>query len=167
MAMRSLGVLAFVVLIGLASVVRAGKEENAGSVQNSTIIDLLVNEFKTRNKKINAVHLLDIRWASSSKATGYILIARGYREEQRGFEGNWDDELFGFFAVDQKLSRVLKKIDIVPTPRWNDYRYKINGQATWDEVTVEGVDGYGSTTTKKYDLKVVPWPGFMNDRERR
>jgi len=161
MTKRTLRVLAFAILLGLASVVLAGKEENTGPAKKSTIIDMLVNEFKTKNEKINAVHLQDIRWASSSKVTGYILIARGYREEQKGFEGNWDDELFGFFAVDQRLSRILKTIDIVPTPRWNDYWYKVEGQATWDEVTIEGVDGYGSTKTKKYDLKTVPWPGFI------
>ena len=130
------------------------------SETSPTIVDLFLNEFKTKNANIDVVDILDTRWASSSKETGYVVVARGYRKEQRSFAGNWEDELFGFFVVDRRLSRILMKLDIVPTPRWHDYWYTVKGQATWDEVMIEGIGGYGSTSLKKYNLKTVPWPGF-------
>ena len=130
-----------------------------------TIVDLFLNEFKKKNANIDVVDILDTRWASSSKETGYVVVARGYRKEQRSFSGNWEDELFGFFVVDRRLSQILMKLDVVPTPRWHDYWYTV-GQATWDEVTIEGVDGYGSTSLKKYNLKTVPWPGLTGREDR-
>lgn len=149
-----------VIVISLLGSGGASADKSVPAV-SPTIVDLFLNEFKTKNANIDIVDILDTRWAASSKETGYVVVARGYRKEQRSFSGNWEDELFGFFVVDRRLSRILKRLDIVPTPRWHDYWYTVKGQVTWDEVTIEGVDGYGSTKIKKYDLKVVSWPGFI------
>lgn len=130
-------------------------------VNAPTIVDLLLVDFQKRNTKINTVMVTDIAWVASSKAAGYVVVARGFRHEQHSFEGNWEDELFGIYAVDQRLSRILQKIDMFPTERWHDFNVSISS-VHWNSVVITGQGStYGDQLfEKKYDLSKVPWPGI-------
>ena len=140
-----------IVIIHLSGVVVAGETKNSSTNQSVTIVDMMLVEFQKRNERINAVVVQDIKKVWNS---GYIIAARGYRTDQNSFSGSWDDELFGFFQVDSRLDGILRKIDVVPTVRWHDYWYEVK-EATWQELIVEGTDGYGANTIRKYDLTKI------------
>lgn len=122
-----------------------------------TIIDLFAIEFQNRNKKIDTVKVVDFSTAVSRKINGYVVVARGIRKGQRGFEGDLEDELFGVFIVDQRLGAILYTLDMFPTRRWYDYRVSIQERG-WGHVTIKSEgDTYGDHSyMKKFDLSVIP-----------
>jgi hypothetical protein len=73
---------------------------------------------RARNAGITQVQILavsNIPWTTSRLAG----LARG--SSGREFRGSFEDELFCVFVTDSTLTRVLKVMEILPTPRWNDY----------------------------------------------
>lgn len=65
-----------------------------------------------------------------------VLIGHGIRGDLR-FEGRFDDELFGVFATNDSISRIVRVFDILPTPRWNDYTLRVE-RIRGDSVIVAG-----------------------------
>lgn len=148
------------ILLGISCVsngISKNEAISAGTNKSATLIDIFVDEFQKRNKKIDTAEVLALSRAISSKLRGYIVVARGTREGQRNFEGIWEDELFGVFIIDQRLGAILHTLDMFPTQRWYDYKVSIY-KIEWNFVTIKGEgDMYGdSSFLRKFDLSVIP-----------
>ncbi len=126
--------------------------------RHSEILSTLRAEFQKHNPIVSRVQLCDIyridtyRDSSFASPNGYIVIARAIRPDF-DFKGNFEDELFGVFLLDDSLCTISRTIDIIPTPRWNDYQMNIS-QIWHDTLTVHGSGStYGDEALdKRYSL---------------
>lgn len=102
-----------------------------------------------RNPRISRVVISDLE-AFAPGEGHYVMICEGWVKD-RTFRGDFADELFGFFIVDTTLTRIIKTVDIVRTPRWGDYRYSIT-KMTGDFIVITGRgETYGDgPVTRKY-----------------
>ena len=100
------------------------------------LLDSIRSEFRQLNGSIETVEILDAK----PKHPEYWVIARGIVKNLE-FEGSFEDELFGVFVIDSDFEKVLTVVDVIPTPRWNDYMFRIS-EYDADGVTVQG---HGST----------------------
>jgi hypothetical protein len=67
--------------------------------------------------------------------SGYVVL--GWGTSRNHIPGNFEDWLFGFFIADSDLVRISRVMDIVPTPRWGDYDFRIE-QLSESAVVVAG-----------------------------
>jgi hypothetical protein len=106
-------------------------------------------ELRDRNAEITRVQILaiaNIPWTTSRLAG----IARG--SSGREFRGSFEDELFCVFLADSTLTRLLKVIEILPTPRWNDYSMHFERRSIDSLVVVGGaISGNAKETKRVYD----------------
>ncbi len=115
-----------------------------GQSPENPLLSQIRKEFQRVNPGISEVSILEVApfryWAPVRK---YVLIAYGIKDREPVFRGNFWDEVFGFFVADGKLMGIESTFDIVPTPRWRDYRFKI-GRVSDDSVIIRGAgDTYG------------------------
>jgi hypothetical protein len=118
------------VLLCLPAIVAAEVDDCAN------LLDSIRSEFQEANPNIQVVQILD----SKPKHTQYWIIARGIAEDWE-FKGSFEDELFGVFVVDDEYEKVLKVVDVIPTPRWNDYELWISDY----DIENVAVRGHGAT----------------------
>lgn len=112
-------------------------------LQNSAIaggcpglLDSIRAEFQRLNADIETIEILDTK----PKHPEYWVIARGIVEDLE-FKGSFEDELFGIFVVDGDFAGIVTVVDVLPTPRWNDYLLWISDYDA-ENVTILG---HGST----------------------
>ena len=101
-----------------------------------SLLDSIRGEFQRLNADIETIEILDTK----PKHPEYWVIARGIVEDLE-FKGSFEDELFGIFVIDSDFASVEAVIDVIPTPRWNDYLFWIS-EYDAEQVTVLG---HGST----------------------
>jgi hypothetical protein len=117
-------------------------QSTAGQTSVTTDVNplfkVLLVEFQKRNPAITRTYVTELRGLSGKQS---VVLAWG--TTGRDFDGSFEDELHGVFLVDANLTRVERVIDVVPTPRWGDYRFWIEA-ITGVEVIVRGQGGtYG------------------------
>ena len=105
------------------------------------LFELVRAEFQKRNRAIVRAKVTELR---ETVGGAYVVLAWGATADST-FRGNFDDELHGVFLIDPTLTRVDRVLDIMPTPRWGDYRFWID-KLTNEEVIVLGRgDTYGDS----------------------
>jgi hypothetical protein len=114
------------------------------------LIPALRSAFQTKNPKLSQVGVLDLKaW----DFVGPRLILGWAIVEDRVFRGDFNDEMFGVFVVDESLSRVERVVDTFSTRSWFDYEVRF-GRFTADSVEVLG---RGSTHGDDPTLRVYKW----------
>lgn len=104
----------------------------------------LAGAFRERNPGISSVTLLEYRRVAEGGGANFVL-ARGFRPRGQPF----DDELFGVFMFDDSLARIVRTIDVFPTPRWLDYTIRIE-RADGESLVVTGAGlTHGDTPTRR------------------
>ncbi len=87
--------------------------------------------------------------------TGYLLLVHGIRADKR-FSGDFNDELFGLFVIDQAFEKVVRVIDIIPTRRWNDYSVEIKrGDDNSILVVCQGATYGDQRIVKRYPADLI------------
>jgi hypothetical protein len=115
--------------------------------EDCSLICQLKVEFKKRNEKIEHIRILTVRPTPFGNPK-YLVVVWGIRADW-DFKGDFADELFGLFIVDDSLQHVEKVIDFVPSPRWNDTEMKIAKLDT-DYIVLEGIGAtYGGILFKR------------------
>jgi len=104
------------------------------------LLEDLRRVFRVENPRIAQVRILALRHIVAI-GTRPLFIGWGVRSD-RTFRGDMADELFGVFAADDSLTRIVRVFDIFPTKRWMDYEVGFLG--TPDEGTIK-VYGRGAT----------------------
>jgi hypothetical protein len=122
MSVRAL--LTVAVLVLAASGCRSHSQstgDTGPSVQRPALLANLRSEFLKVNPRIQRVYVLEVR-PNPMAAPGdeYALLATGIAPNPAP-EVDFSNELFGVFAVDPTLTRVLRVMEIFPTRRWRDY----------------------------------------------
>ncbi|MFN7915710.1 MAG: hypothetical protein U0Q55_10260 [Vicinamibacterales bacterium] len=110
---------------------------------------LLQQAFTAKNPKVTRAKVLELR--SIGMAAGpYILLGWGIRADEN-FVGNFEDELFGVFVLDNNLTRIERVLEIFPTCRWADCIVSIES-VSWDgtQVVVAGHGSYGDGPFRKH-----------------
>ena len=115
------------------------------------LLDTLRYILRQRNPAIDNVAFPQIQWFDYGRR--YVAIGWGIRAD-RNFAGSFEDELYGFFVLDGTLTGVRKVLDIVPTPRWLDYRFRIE-ELTGDSIIITG---RGDTYSDGPVRKAYAWP---------
>jgi len=90
--------------------------------------------FQQKNPKLGQVGVLDLKaWGFEGPRVvlGWAIV------KDHAFRGDFGDEMFGVFVVDESLTRVQRVVDLFPTPRWFDYEVRF-GRFTSDSVEVLG-----------------------------
>ena len=109
--------------------------EAAPSAAGNPLLAAIRDTLRARNPAIGSVRIIEQR--SVDYATGpSVIIAYGVRAD-RDFRGSFQDELFGIFVANDSLTRVVRTLEVLPTPRWLDYSVRIVRLAP-DSVRVEG-----------------------------
>lgn len=103
--------------------------------RSGTILNALRTAFRDTNPAIERVAVLEVRSADSN-GRRYALLARGTRADGE-FRGNFADELFGVFVVNDSLTDVLSVLDVFPTARWRDFDVRFT-RVTADSLYVAG-----------------------------
>lgn len=116
-----------------------------------SILSKLNAEFRKRNPNIAHVRIVDVR-PTLTEVPKYLVLGWGIRAD-RTFRGNFEDELFGLFLVDESLSEVEKVMDFIPTPRWLDAEMRIRRLNASEAVLEATGETYGgSLLRRKYDM---------------
>ncbi len=98
-------------------------------------LTVIKEAFQERNRKIETVRILEAKRPDIG-ASRYLVVAWGIRKDYK-FEGQFEDELFGLFVMDESLTKIERTLDIFATPRWFDYQLNIESSSI-DEVTIVG-----------------------------
>jgi hypothetical protein len=117
------------------------------------LIDTLRFIFRQRNRLIGQVAFPQIQWVGYGRTYAYVAIGWGVRADHR-FSGSFQDELYGILLLDSTLTRVRYVLDIVPTPRWLDYRFRIE-ELTGDSIIITG---RGDTYSDGPERRAYAWP---------
>jgi hypothetical protein len=100
------------------------------------LVDSLRSRLRVVNNRIELVKILEVRAAPSGASPRSVLVAHGIRADRR-FSGDFSDELFGVFVVDDSLTRIIRVLEVLPTPRWLDYEMRIE-RVSMDSVWIAG-----------------------------
>ncbi len=103
--------------------------------ESQPLLNELEKVFTALNANIKHVAILDLQPFNYDRSR-YILVGWGISED-RSFNGDSNDELFGVFVVNSELTQIEEILDIIPTPRWLDYELLIE-RVTGDSVIVIG-----------------------------
>ncbi len=116
------------------------------------LIGALRTEFQKKNPKLTRVGVLDLdAWFFKGPR---LVLAWGIVGDYT-FRGDFNDEMFGVFVVDESLTHIERVVDIFPTRAWYDYHVRF-GRLTGDSVEVLGRgDTYGDDPT----LRAYKWAG--------
>jgi hypothetical protein len=121
------------------------------TLPSQSLLDTLRHILRRRNPAIEHVAFPQIQWFDYGRR--YVAIGWGIRPDRR-FSGSFDDELYGVFVLDSTLTGVRHVLDVLPTPRWLDYRFRIEA-LTGDSIIVTGRgDTYGDGPTRR----AYAWP---------
>lgn len=120
------------------------------------LLSALRDTLRSRNPAIGHVAVLELR-AFAWGDWPYVLLGYGVRND-RTFRGDFRDELFGVFVADTSLARILRTVDVFPTPRWRDYTVRI-ARLTADSVEIAGAgDTYGDAALRRTYAWGPEWP---------
>lgn len=118
---------------------------------NCSILAKLSAEFRKRNPNIAHARIVDMR-PTLTEVPKYLVLGWGIRAD-RTFRGDFADELFGLFLVDESLSEVEKVMDFIPTPRWHDTEMRITRVNASEAVLEATGETYGGRLLRrKYDM---------------
>lgn len=108
--------------------------ETSGALREDQLLVLLRGAFQTKNPKLAQVGILDLRawdFFGPRIVIGWAIVG------DHVFRGDFNDEMFGVFVVNDSLSRIERVLDTFPTDRWLDYEVRF-GKLTADSVEVFG-----------------------------
>ncbi|MDH3456795.1 MAG: hypothetical protein OER90_08135 [Gemmatimonadota bacterium] len=120
--------------------------------RSQPVLELLGAEFRDRNAAIKHITVLEVR-SPFVESTHRAVVARGIRGD-RQFQGDFADELFGLFVLNDSLTRVLAVLDMFPTPRWRDFEVEL-ARVTPDSLYLEG---RGATYGDQPLRRSYTWP---------
>jgi hypothetical protein len=110
--------------------------DTSSSASPNPLLQALKLELQRQNPRIHHVAVVELRSFPFPDPRKYLMIGWGIRKD-RNFSGDFSDELYGFFVVDASLSRIIKVLKIVDTPRWLDYSFRFE-EVTGDRIIVIG-----------------------------
>ena len=90
--------------------------------------------FRAKTPRLRKVRVLDLR---AGDFFGQRLVLGWGIVEDLTFRGDFNDEMFGVFVVDETLTRVDRVVDMFRTPRWFDFELRF-GRVTADSVEIVG-----------------------------
>ena len=121
--------------------------DTSSSASPNPLLQVLKVELQRQNPRIHHVAVVELRAFPFPDPRKYLMIGWGIRKD-RNFSGDFSDELFGFFVLDASLSRIIKVLKTVATPRWLDYSFRIE-EVTADTIVMRGQGGtYGDQPHK-------------------
>ena len=101
----------------------------------AALLDSIRSVLRLTTPAIDEVAILEVR-AGPMGDPRRALLAWGIRKD-REFHGSFAEELFGVFVVNDSLTRLLRTIDVIPTPRWLDFDMRIVS-VTRDSIHLRG-----------------------------
>lgn len=99
------------------------------------LLDSIRSILRLTTPAIEEVAILEVR-AGPMGDPRRALLAWGIRKD-RHFQGSFAEELFGVFVVNDSLTRLIRTVDVIPTPRWLDFEMRLEG-VTRDSIHVRG-----------------------------
>jgi hypothetical protein len=115
--------------------VPAGIPDTTPDRGENPLLTTLRDSLRRRNPRIDTVAVIELRRFYPDLGS-YLLLGYGVRTLDTT-QGPLEDELFGLFAVNDSLTRILRTVDVFPTRRWRDYRVWMT-RFTPDSVEIEG-----------------------------
>lgn len=119
-----------------APLVNPVTSDTSSSASPNPLLQVLRFELQRQNPRIHHVAVVELRPFPFPNPRKYLMIGWGIRKD-RNFSGDFSDELYGFFVLDASLSRIIKVLNIVATPRWLDYSFRFE-EVTADTIIVRG-----------------------------
>jgi hypothetical protein len=104
------------------------------STRENELLECLGRAFRERNPKLATVRALELRawdFLGPRLVIGWAIVG------DRTFRGDFNDEMYGVFVVNETMTRVDRVVDVFPTPRWLDYEVHF-GRVTADSVEIVG-----------------------------
>ncbi len=146
-------VIVFAMFFVIGAGVTYGQTASSPSASDScSILAKLKAEYQKRNPNIAYVRIVDMR-PTLTEVPKYLVLGWGIRAD-RTFRGNFGDEMFGLFLVDESLSSVEKVLDFIPTPRWHDTEMRITRVDASKAVLEATGETYGGRLFRReYDLR--------------
>ncbi len=114
------------------------------------LLAALGGAFREKNPRLRRVRVLDLR---APDFFGPRLVLGWAIVEDLTFRGDFNDEMFGVFVVDETLTRVDRVVDTFRTPRWFDFELRF-GRVTADSVEIVG---RGATYGDEAIRRVYKW----------
>lgn len=148
--LSSISVPALLVIILLVPSISGGDANE----DRNPLLNELENIFIAWNPSIKHVAILDLQAFNYDQAR-YVMVGWGISED-RIFNGDFNDELFGVFVVNPELTQIKETLDIIPTPRWLDYVLLIEN-ITADSVVIVG---RGATYDDNPIRRAYKWEPF-------
>lgn len=144
-------IIAFIIFFRLSAAGHPPALVNSQERGDCSILSSLKVEFQKRNPNIAHVKIVDVR-PTVFGMPKYLVLGRGIRADYT-FRGDFADELFGLFLVDESLSSVEKVLDFIPTPRWNDTEMRLT-RVDADKAVLEAKgETYGARSLRReYNL---------------
>ena len=98
------------------------------------LLQVLRTSFQKRNPKLTKVGILDLR---APDFLGPRLVLGWAIVDDLAFRGDFNDEMFGLFVVNENLTTVEHVVDMFATKRWFDYEVRLS-RFSADSVEVVG-----------------------------
>ncbi|KQC12315.1 MAG: hypothetical protein APR63_02935 [Desulfuromonas sp. SDB] len=117
-----------------------------------SVLSEITGIFNDLNPNVDEVLILDV-CPKQGEFECYIVLAHGIRGD-RQFYGMLEDELFGVFVVNLSFTEVISILDLIPTPRWNDYTMRFDKPLSDSIILVGQGLSYGDEKLRK----AYPWP---------
>jgi hypothetical protein len=129
--------------------------DTSSSASPNPLLQLLRVELQRQNPRIHYVAIVELRPFPYPDPRRYLMIGWGIRKD-RNFSGDFSDELYGFFVLDSSLSRIIKVLKIVATPRWLDYSFRFE-EVTADTIIVKGQGSTYGDQPHKFQFSWNPY----------
>ncbi|HET9253043.1 MAG TPA: hypothetical protein VFP58_13095 [Candidatus Eisenbacteria bacterium] len=152
--------LVMVAILALASPACARQKEGTQAAKSDHAATRTASEnemmntiglvFRQKNPRLSQIGVLELRswdFLGPRVVVGWGIVS------DRVFRGDFRDEMFGVFVLDESLTRVERVLDVFPTPRWFDYQLQIT-RLTGDSVYVAGA---GATYGDDPMLRAYKW----------
>ncbi len=138
MAVRYALLACLLVVSGVACAQQTGQRQGTPKYvldsDQDQLLAALKQAFQERNPKLTKVGVLELRswdFLGPRVVLGWAIVG------DKVFRGDFRDEMFGVFVVNESLTRVDRVVDVFPTPRWFDYELHFT-RLTGDSVEVAG-----------------------------
>jgi hypothetical protein len=129
--------------------------DTSSSASPNPLLQVLRIELQRQNPRIHHVAVVELRPFPFPNPRKYLMIGWGIRKD-RNFSGDFSDELYGFFVLDASLSRIIKVLNIVATPRWLDYSFRFE-EVTADTIIVRGQGSTYGDQPHKFQFSWNPY----------
>jgi hypothetical protein len=129
--------------------------DTSSSASPNPLLQVLRFELQRQNPRIHHVAVVELRPFPIHDPRKYLMIGWGIRKD-RTFGGDFSDELYGFFVLDASLSRIIKVLKIVATPRWLDYGFRFE-EVTADTIVVRGQGSTYGDQPHKFQFSWNPY----------